>query len=230
MGLILSLGFYAALFFFVAGYLVRMLTWARQAPPRIPAGKTLSLSAFLKAFLDIVFLRRLLRVNDVLWFGEWVFHASLVVLFLRHLRYFFEPAPALAAAMQIPAIVAAWLLPASLLYIGLMKVLIEKRSYISSYNFFLLGLISVLCASGLLMRYSFPADLAGIKHFTLGLVAFHAAAPPVSPVFHLHFFIFLVLLASLPSHIFAAPLTMIEAAQREEELPYLMHEKERFLH
>jgi len=30
---------------------------------------------------------------------------------------------------------------------------------------------------------------------------------------------------SLPTHIFAAPLTMIEARQRDDELPYLMHEK-----
>jgi nitrate reductase gamma subunit len=225
MGPLLALGVYAAFLFFVAGYLVRMLTWARQAPPRTLPGKTLSLPIFLKALLDVLLLRRLLRVNDILWIGEWVFHASLVVLFLRHLRYILDPVPALVAVMQIPAIVAAWLLPASLLYIGFMKIIIEKKAYISSYNFFLLGLISVSCASGLLMRYSFPADLAGIKHFTLGLVTFHPVTPPGSRLFLLHFSMFLVLLTSLPSHIFAAPLTMLEATQREEELPYLMHEK-----
>lgn len=225
MGYMLSFGFYAAFLFFVAGYLNRMLTWARQAPPRTFTGGKISLPVFLKALGDIFLLRRLLRVNDILWLGEWVFHASLLVLFLRHLRYFLDPAPAFVAFMQIPAVVAAWLLFASLLYIGLMKLCIEKRAYISSYNFFLLGLITASCVSGLLMRYSFPADLADIKRFTLGIATFRPVPLSGGITFLLHFLIFLVLLAGLPGHIFAAPLTMIEARGRDEELPYLMHEK-----
>jgi hypothetical protein len=106
-----------------------------------------------------------------------------------------------------------------------MKIIIEKKPYVSSYNFMLLGLVMVSCVSGILMKYSFPADLAGIKLFTVGLVTFRVVAPPVSLVFLVHFFAFLVLLASLPTHMFAAPLTMIGARQREDDLPYLMHEK-----
>jgi len=71
--------------------------------------------------------RRLLSVNDVLWLGEWVFHASLLVLFLGHLRYVLDPVPAIIAAMEIPARVAAWLLPASLFYIGVMKIIVERN-------------------------------------------------------------------------------------------------------
>lgn len=224
MGLVLSLGFYAAYLFFIAGYLARMLTWARNAPPRV-SDKTPSLSTFLKALVDILLLRRLLRVNDVLWLGEWIFHASLLVLFVSHLKYFFDPVPAVVAAMDIPARVTAWILPAALLYIGIMKIIIEKKPYVSSYNFMLLGLVMVSCVSGLLMKYSFPADLAGIKHLTMGFVTFRVVAPPVSLVFLVHFFVFLVLLASLPTHMFAAPLTMIGARQREDDLPYLMHEE-----
>ncbi|NJD56181.1 MAG: hypothetical protein FIA94_07240 [Nitrospirae bacterium] len=225
MGLVLSLGFYAAFLFFVAGYLARMLGWARYASPQaVPEGK-LSLYVCLSALADILLLRRLLRVNDVLWVGEWVFHASLLVLFLSHLKYILDPVPAVIASMEIPARVAAWLLPASLLYIGIMKVIIEKKAYVSSYNFMLLGLIMASGASGLVMKYSLRADLADVKHFTMGLMIFHPGTPPGSPVFLVHFVVFLVLLACLPTHVFAAPLTMLEARQREEELPHLMHEK-----
>jgi nitrate reductase gamma subunit len=225
VGLVLSVGFYACFFFFVVGYLLRMVTWVHQTPQWVSPGKALTLSILLNALIDILLLRRLLRVNDVLWLGEWTFHASLVILFFRHLRYFLEPAPAFVAAMEIPARVAAWVLPASLLYIGALKLVIEKKPYISSYNFMLLGLMMISCVSGLVMKYSFPADLADIKHFTMGLVTFHAGISPGSLTFLFHFFIFLIILMSLPTHIFAAPLTMIEARQREDELPYLMHEK-----
>ena len=225
MGLALSLSFYAAFLFFVAGYIARMLAWARYAPLRPFPEKTPSLSVFLGGLTDILMLRRLLRVNDVLWLGEWVFHASLLVLFLNHLKYILDPVPAIIAAMEIPARVAAWLLSGSLLYIGMMKIIIEKKPYVSSYNFVLLGLMMASGVSGLLMKYSFRADLAGIKHFTMGLVTFHGVTPPGSLMFLFHFFVFLLLLTSLPTHMFAAPLTMIEARQRDEELRYLMHEE-----
>jgi nitrate reductase gamma subunit len=189
------------------------------------ADKTPSLSIFLKALVDILLLRRLLRVNDALWLGEWVFHVSLLVLFISHLKYLLDPVPAVVAAMEIPARVAAWLLPFALIYIGIRKVIIEKKAYVSSYNFMLLGLVTVSCVTGLLMKYWYRADMAGIKQLTMGFVTFHVVAPPVNLTFLVHFFAFLVLLASLPTHIFAAPLTMIGARQREDELPYLMHEK-----
>jgi nitrate reductase gamma subunit len=225
MGLALSLSFYAAFLFFVAGYIARMLAWARYAPLRPFPEKTLSLSAFLGGLTDILLLRRLLRVNDVLWLGEWVFHASLLVLFLSHLKYILDPVPAIIAAMEIPARVAAWLLSGSLLYIGMMKIIIEKKPYVSSYNFMLLGAMMVSGVSGLLMKYFFRADLAGIKHFTMGLVTFHVVTLPGSLMFLFHFFVFLLLLMGLPTHMFAAPLTMIEARQRDDELRYLMHEE-----
>ena len=225
MGRALFWGFYAAFLIFVAGYIARMLAWARYAPLRPFPEKTLSLSVFLSGLTDILLLRRLLRVNDVLWLGEWVFHASLLVLFLSHLKYIFDPGPPIIAAVEIPARVAAWLLPASLLYIGVMKIIIEKKVYVSSYNFMLLGAMMVSCVSGLLMKYSLRADLAGIKHFTMGLVTFHIVTPPGTLIFLFHFFIFLMLLMSLPTHMFAAPLTMIEARERDEELRYLVHEK-----
>ena len=225
MGLVLSVGFYAAFLFFTAGYLVRMLGWARYAPQQALPGGIISLCTCLGALADIVLFRRLLRLNDVLWAGEWIFHASLLVLFLGHLKYILDPVPAFIASMEIPARIAAWLLPASLLYIGIMKVVIEKKAYVSSYNFMLLGLIAASGISGLVMKYSLRADLVNVKHFTMGLVTLHPAALPVSPVFTVHVLLFLVLFACLPTHVFAAPLTMLEARQRDEELRSLMHEK-----
>ncbi len=225
MGLALSLGFYAGFLFFVAGYLVRMLNWMQQAPQPAELRTQVASSPVLRGLADILLLRRLLRVNSALWLGEWVFHLSLAVLFVRHLRFIVEPVPAFVICMDVPARIAAWLLPASLLYIGLMKVIIEKKPYVSSYNFYLLGLLLVSGISGLAMKYLFRADLMDIKYFSLGIVTFHATSAPASPVFLLHFAVFLLLLAGLPSHVVAAPLTMVAARQRDDELRYLMHEK-----
>jgi hypothetical protein len=224
MGLV-SFVFYICYFFFLAGYLMKMIMWVREAPLPAPPRKAMSLATFLRGLADILLLRRLLRANDSLWLGEWIFHASLFVVFLRHLRYVLEPVPPVITALEVPGIVAAWLLPASLLYVGFMKIFIEKKPYFSSYNFYLLGLLLVLSVSGLIMKYIFRADLADVKHFALGLVSFHAGQIPSSYVFLLHFIVFLILLPGLPAHMVAAPLTMLEARQREDELPDLMHEE-----
>lgn len=221
----LFLGFQISVFAFLMVYVLKALAWGRQAPQGTARSRKCPPALLCRAAGDIILLRRLLRVNDVLWVGEWVFHVSLLLVLLRHLRYFLEPVPDCIAALAIPGVVAAWLLPAALVYILAMKLFIEKRAYASTYNFFLLALILLMSVSGLLMKYIFRADLVEVKYFALGLVTFQAHLPPGSLLFLLHFIVFLVLLASMPSHVFAAPLTMLEARQRDEELPYLMHEE-----
>ena len=70
-----------------------------------------------------MFLRRLLVVNPALWVGEWVFHAALFVVVLRHLRYFMNPVPAWVVWAQTPGWIAGFLLPAALLYILAVRLL-----------------------------------------------------------------------------------------------------------
>jgi len=105
------------------------------------------------------------------------------------------------------------------------KVVIEKKSYISSSNFFLLALLLLSGISGLMMKLWFRPDLAGIKWFSLGIVTFRPAEVPQSPLFIMHFVLFLIVFAYLPTHIAAAPISLLDARQREKALRSLMHEK-----
>jgi hypothetical protein len=106
-----------------------------------------------------------------------------------------------------------------------LKLLIEKKKYVSSYNFLLLVLILGLSVCGLLMRTVFHPDNISIKAFSMGIVTFRFAAAPGSALFIFHFVLVLVLIVNLPTHIFAAPLALVGARQREETLNRVMHEK-----
>ncbi len=150
---------------------------------------------------------------------------SVVLVIMRHLRYFINPIPRWLWALQTPGIIAGCILPLSLLYIFINKLTAEKRHYVSSYNFFLLCLLLLLSASGLLMLWAFPTDIVAVKIFMLGIFTFMPATAPDSLLFVSHFSIFLLFLAFLPSHVFAAPLVIIEARLRAKEQQEVLHEK-----
>lgn len=181
-------------------------------------------SAFMNSILDVVFMRRLFAVNPGVWFGEWVFHVSFFLIVVRHLRFLFGAVPGWVWRLQAMGEIASYLLPLSVAYIFVMKVVIEKKQYLSSYNFFILALVLVQTLTGLIMRHYVPVDTVSAKTFVLSILSFEQAVPPESMLFVLHFALFLVLCVSLPSHVFAAPLTLVGARMREKALPRVLHE------
>jgi nitrate reductase gamma subunit len=183
-----------------------------------------SCRAALKTTGDLVFFTRLLKTNDVLWLGEWLFHWSFLLVVIRHLRFVLEPVPGWVAFMQPAGIIASYLLPAALLYILIFKLAVD-RPYAPLYNLVLLVLLLLLIATGLLMRTAARADIVAVKVFILGLVHFRPQALPGNLLFSLHFILFLLLISCLPTHIVAAPLVMLEAREREDNLEQILHNK-----
>jgi nitrate reductase gamma subunit len=211
--------------FFIASYIQKISLLLRKKEGLPAAGSAITLPVAASAAVDIFLFRRLFFSHAFLWFGEWLFHVCLALLMLRHLRYFLEPVPSCVFALQTPAIIAGYLLPLSLVYIFVAKLIIDKKSYMASANFFLLALLLLSGISGLLMKLWFPSDLAGIKWFSLGMVTFRPVEVPASPLFIMHFVLFLIVFAYLPTHIAAAPVSLLDARQREKAVRSLMHEK-----
>jgi nitrate reductase gamma subunit len=181
--------------------------------------------AWSLAAVDVLFFGRLLMVNPALWIGEWVFHASFLLVLARHLRFFLNPVPAVVWYVQAPGLIAGYLLPLSLLYILIVRLFTKHEKYASPANVFLLGLVLVLSSLGVLMHALFTPDLVEVKLFVLGIVSFAPTAVPGSVLFVLHFCLFLALVLFLPSHIFTAPLIMLEARKQEQALHLVIHEK-----
>lgn len=190
----------------------------------VPSSTNDSASA-LKASADIFLLSRLFRMSPLLWIGEWLFHLSFVLVILRHLRYVLEPVPGWVKALQPLGIWAGYVLPFSLAYILIVKTAVEKKKYTSSSNIFLLGILFLISVTGLLMKTLLHPDIAGIKHFTIGIFSFSPGILPASPPFVLHFVTALLFLTYLPAHIFAAPLSILDAQKRKDGLHFLMHRR-----
>ncbi len=227
MGWLIVVVTYAVIVTFYVRLALHALTWW-EAGRRSPPGRSRSLSALARSVvsssIDVVLLRRLLIVNPALWVGEWVFHAALFLIVLRHLRYFMNQVPAWVVWAQTPGWIAGFVLPAAVLYILGIRLLTGQEKFSSRANLLMLLDILVIGVTGLLMSTRYRVDLAAVKLFALGVVTFTPSPPPLSPLLVVHLGLVLALVLYVPSHVFTAPLVMLDARGRELELKRVMHD------
>jgi len=225
MGKILVIAVYGVYAAFWLRFLGHALVWWRATQRFIePAAPRARVKAYALTAMDIVFFNRLFRVNPALWFGEWVFHVTLTVVLLRHLRYFLDPVPAFIWWAQTPGLIAGYALPMSLGYILIIRLYTKLEKYASPWNVFLLALVLVISCIGLLMTTLFRPDMVNVKLFIMGFLGFSPTAVPHGFLFLLHFSLVLVLFLFLPTHIFTAPMVMMESRKREQALHLVIHE------
>jgi nitrate reductase gamma subunit len=177
------------------------LPWVQRNPldcPSSPAG------VIGRMALEVLFFRSLFRNTDLklvdgrpiygsakwLWFFSLLFHWSLLIIVLRHLRFFVEPiSPWINGISALDGFFETgsptlYLSDAALLA-GLMFLLIRRMAvpqlrYISLVaDWFALLLILGIATTGLLMRHFFPADLLQVKGMALGWITFAPAVPKV---------------------------------------------------
>jgi len=228
MGTIIIIAVYVVYAAFWIRFFLHTLAWWRGRaedmvavlPKRPPLLKTWALT-----LRDVVLFWRLLKVNPALWFGEYLFHSTFLLVVLRHLRYFLDPVPPWVWDLQLSGLIAGYVLPFSLVYILAVRFFSEREKYSSPANVLLLALIIAISSIGVLMHAFFKPNLVDVKYFALGLLSLAPAPLPTGVLFPLHLALVLVLVALVPSHIVTAPLVMLEARRRELGLPQVMHEK-----
>jgi nitrate reductase gamma subunit len=228
MGRLLILAAYTVYAAFWIRFLMHGLVWLRATRNVMPSGPIRPVPLVKAAgltLLDMLFLGRLFMVNPALWLGEWVFHASFLLVLLRHLRFFLNPVPDWIWALQTPGLIAGYMLPLSLVFILIIRLFTKREKYASPRNMVLLGLVLALSSVGLMMQTLFKPDLVGAKLFVYGLMACAPVVPPTSTLFFVHFSLFLLVVLLLPSHLVTAPLVMYEARKREELLSEVMHDE-----
>jgi nitrate reductase gamma subunit len=145
-----------------------------------------------------------------LWLGGLTFHWSLLIILVRHLKLFFEPAPGFVTFLHnldgLFQISAPTLLATDILVVVSLGYLVFRRAlnpqvrYVSLFSdYFPLILILGIVMSGILMRHFYRADLLEIKRFILGMLSLNPAIPKdVGIVFYVHLFLASILLAYFP--------------------------------
>jgi nitrate reductase gamma subunit len=145
-----------------------------------------------------------------LWLGALVFHWALLIVAVRHYRFFLEPVPwpigklnALDGFLQVtlPAFyISDALLLAALAYLLLRRCARGPVRFLSlGQDYFPLYLIAGIAISGVWMRYGAQLDVVGVKALTQSLVRLRPEAQAGAGVlFHMHLFLVCVLGAYFP--------------------------------
>lgn len=148
--------------------------------------------------------------NKFLWLAALAFHWSFLYIFLRHLRFFMEPVPALTNVMatldgffQIGTPVLYGtdvLIVMGLGYLLWRRLRDPQVRYVSLFaDYFPLFLLLGLVLTGIIMRYFTRIDAMAVKQLAMGLVTFSPVVPKeAGALFFVHLFLLSVLVAYFP--------------------------------
>ena len=194
--------FYLATVILVVGVALKIRTYARApAPlkiPTTPAPLTKSGVGWRMA-REVVFFESLFKSSLWTWIFGWTFHAGLLVVTLRHLRYFQDPVWLPIALIQSIGIYAGFAMVAALFGLWARRWLVDRVRYISTpSDHLMLVLLIAIGMSGLAMKFVAHTDIIAVKLFMLGLMRFDLQPLPADPVLLVHLTLVALLMIIFP--------------------------------
>lgn len=184
-----------------------------------------AIGVFFRMLLEILFFRSLFRntkfalsdgpglsygSSKFLWLGSMLFHWSMLIILIRHMRFFAEQTPIVSAVIQNidglfeigipPLYITNILIICALLFLLVRRLTVPIIRYISLISdYFPLVLIISIASSGILMRHFFRVDLYEIKIYAMSLIHFSPAVPVgIGVIFYIHIFLIFTLMAYIP--------------------------------
>ncbi len=185
-----ALLFYAATALLLGGLAHKVRQYAR-APvplkvPTMPAPTTPG-GVVWRMAREVVLFESLFKSNKWTWLFGWLFHAALLLVVLRHLRYFTEPVWGWVVVLQPFGLYAGFAMLAGLGGLWLRRLAVERVRYVTGpSDHLMLALLAGIAASGFAMRYVARTDIVALKAFVLGLIAFDWQPLPADPVLLVH--------------------------------------------
>ena len=198
--IVFAILFYLATLLFVVGLLYRIGTYARTpAPLKIPTtpAPTTTGGVVLRMTREVVFFESLFKSNLWIWGFGMLFHASLALVVLRHLRYFIDPVWEWVAFIQPFGMYAGITMLLGLGGLWGRRLFVERIRYISTPSDHLMLLLLIgIAASGLLMKFVAHTDVIAVKGFFLGLMHLDIQALPADLLLLVHLFLVVALLVA----------------------------------
>ena len=197
-----ALLFYAAAAVFVLGLVYRIRLYAKTpAPFKIPTppAPVTRGGVALRLAREVCLFESLFKANKWIWLFAMLFHAALVLVLLRHLRYFQEPVWVWVGLIQPFGLYAGFVMVVGLAGLWARRFLVERIRYISSpSDHLMLALFAGIGLTGLALKYGDRTDVVALKAFALGLVRFDWQPLPAEPFLLVHLALVALLMAIFP--------------------------------
>jgi nitrate reductase gamma subunit len=194
--------FYIAALVFVVGVTRKVRIYAQTpAPLKIPTTPAPLTAAGVRWRMarEVVLFESLFKSNKWTWIFGWLFHVTLLLVVLRHLRYFQEPVWLPVVWVQPFGLYAGFVMVLALAGLWSRRWLVDRVRYISTpSDHLMLALLLAIGLSGLAIRFLAHTDIVALKAFVLGLMRFNWQALPADPVLLLHLGLVAVLMLIFP--------------------------------
>lgn len=221
--------FFAALFYFatavlLGGLIARVIRYARTpAPLKIPTtpAPTTQTGVALRMVREVVFFESLFKGTKWTWLFAWLFHFGLLVVLLRHSRYFWESLPAPLLMIQPFGVYGGLAMVAGLTGLWARRFLVDRVRYISAPSDHLMLLVLVLIGlSGLGMKFVAHTDVVAVKDFFQALMLFEVLPLPGDPLLVIHLFLVALLMIIFPfSKLLHAPGIFFSPSRNQVDNP-----------
>jgi nitrate reductase gamma subunit len=202
MSLFFSLLFIVATLVLVIGLARKILQYARTpAPLKIPTmpAPINEAGVVMRLFREVVFFESLFKSTKWTWLFGWMFHLGLLLVLLRHLRYFMDPVWLPIQLIQPFGKYAGFAMVIGLAGLLVRRIFVDRVRYISSPSDYLwLVMLIVIGFSGLMMSFVVHTDVVMVKSFFVGLMGFDFKTLPLDMPLMVHLLLVAVLMLLFP--------------------------------
>ncbi len=200
--IIYSALFYLATGVFVVGLALKIRSYAKTPAPLVipttPAPTTMG-GVRWRMTREVVLFESLFRSSKWTWIFGWTFHMALLLVVLRHLRYFQEPVWLPVVLVQPFGTYAGFAMVAGLGGLWARRWLVDRVRYISTpSDHLMLALLLAIGITGLGMRFVTHTDIVAVKMFVLGLMRLDLQNLPADPVLLVHLGLVALLMLIFP--------------------------------
>ncbi len=193
------------------------------APLKIPTtpAPTTRLGVVFRMVKELTIFESLFKSSKWTWLFGWMFHFGLLLVLLRHLRYFTDPVWAWVVFLQPFGKYAAFMMLAGLAGLWARRILVDRVRYISApSDHLMLLLLIAIGVTGALMTFVDHTDIVSLKAFILGLMVFNWSPMPNDLVLIVHLSLVILLMIIFPfSKLLHAPGVFFSPTRNQVDNP-----------
>ncbi|HHI70004.1 MAG TPA: nitrate reductase [Rhodobacteraceae bacterium] len=166
--------------------------------PVSPAPRTKT-GVWLRMAKEVLFFHSLFKSNRWIWIFAILFHYGMLLVLLRHLRYFTQPVWWWVELIQPFGVYASFAMLAGLGGLLARRIIVQRIRYISGpSDYLMLALLLGIVVSGMGMKFLMPVDILAVKQFMLGLMRFQINELPAQPGVLIHLGLVALLMIIFP--------------------------------
>ncbi len=200
---------YIAGLVFILGMVYRIYTWAKMPSPTMTLFPRPKNGVGPQLVKEVLFFPGLFKSDKSLWWGAWVFHLTLVFIFLGHFRVvsdfpwlwnMLKMSPSAVDNMSlISGGIAGIIIMLAGVYLVFRRIGLKRVREISGFgDYAVMFLILAILITGNSMRFFQHFDLNETRAYFTSLAMLSPAALPNNGLFTLHYFLAQILIIFIP--------------------------------